>query len=424
MRSILLASCLALVLAGLTDTVVGQQWNRFRGPNGSGISEATSVPIRWSEKDYNWTVQLPGSGLSSPVSWDGLLFVTSADMLAGERYLLCIQSDNGTVIWKKVFPFDEYKRNKRNSFASHTPAVDAKQVYTIWQSTRGSVLVAMDHDGEKTWEFELGGFSGGHGPATSPIVHDDLVIISNDQEGKNGESFLVAVDAESGKPRWRIDRASDRACYSTPCVYQQAGQPDTIVFTHSYRGITGVDASSGTRLWELDVFGTHNQRAIGSPVIAGKLVIGSSGFTTGIKNVVAIDPDRAGKNEVAKEVYRVDKSVPHIPTPLVYDGRLFLWSDIGVLSCLDAQTGKQHWQGRVGGNYFGSPVCVGGHLYCIDQDGVVVVVDARATGLKVLARNELGEASSATPAVSNGRMYLRTNSRLYSLGGKKQESKK
>ena len=118
------------------------------------------------------------------------------------------------------------------------------------------------------------------------------------------------------------------------------------------------------------------------------------------------------------------ESVPHIPTPLVYDGRLFLWSDIGVLSCLDAQTGKQHWQGRVGGDYLGSPVCVGGHLYCIDQDGVVVVVDARATGLKVLARNELGEASSATPAVSNGRMYLRTSSRLYSLGGKKQESKK
>ena len=206
MRSILLAACLALVLPGLPGTVHGQQWNRFRGPNGSGISEVTTIPVRWGEDDYNWTIQLPGSGHSSPVSWDKRLFVTSADPLAGERYLLCIQSDDGSVLWTRVFPFDEFKRNKRNSFASHTPAVDANHVYTIWQSTQGSVLVAMDHDGKQVWEFKLGGFSGGHGPATSPIVHDNLVIICNDQEGKNGKSFLVALDALLPSPApliWR-----------------------------------------------------------------------------------------------------------------------------------------------------------------------------------------------------------------------------
>ena len=422
MRRMIFAGCCQLLLLGFSGSVDGQQWNRFRGPNGSGISEATTVPVRWAESDYNWTIPLPGSGRSSPVSWDNKLFVTSADLAAAERYLLCIDTADGSVRWKKSFPLRAYKSNKRNGFASHTPAVDANHVYTVWQASGGSLLVALDHDGKQVWNYELGGFAGGHGPAISPIVHDDLVVLSNDQD-KNGESFLIALDARSGELRWRIDRQSDRACYSTPCVYQQAGQPDTIVFTHSYRGITGVNARNGAMLWEIDVFGTHNQRAIGSPVVAGDLVIGSSGFATGIKNVVAVHPSLAAGNGVTKEIYRIDKSVPHISTPLVYHDRLFLLSDIGVLSCFDVKTGTKHWQGRVGGNYFASPVCVGGRLYCIDQNGVVVVVDAMAPQLSVLARNELGQASSATPAVTDGRMYLRTSSRLYSLGGKDEGSR-
>jgi len=421
MRQIIFTSCCQLLLLGFIGSVDGQQWNRFRGPNGSGVSEATTVPVRWVQDDYNWTIPLPGKGHSSPVSWDRKLFVTSADLAAGERYLLCIDATDGAVLWKKSFPLREYKSNKRNGFASHTPAVDASHVYTIWQATGGSLLVALDHDGKQAWQYELGGYAGGHGPAISPIVHDDLVILANDQD-KNGESFLIALDAGNGKLRWKIERKSDRACYSTPCIFQQAGRPDTIIFTHSYRGISGVNARDGTTLWELDVFGTHKQRAIGSPVVSGNLVIGSSGFTTGIKNIVVLHPARAAGNGTMEEIYRIDRSVPHIPTPLVHNGRLFLLSDIGVLSCFDVKTGRQHWQGRVGGNYFASPVCVGGRLYCIDQDGVVVVVDATAGRLVVLARNELGEASSATPAVTDGRMYLRTSSRLYSLGGKEGKS--
>jgi len=422
MRPLILTSCCHLLLLWLIGSVDGQQWNRFRGPNGSGVSEAATVPVQWTESDYNWTLPLPGEGRSSPVSWDKKLFVTSADLARGERYLLCIHADDGEVLWKRSFPLSQFKSNKRNGFASHTPAVNASHVFTIWQSTGGSLLVALDHDGQKVWEYELGGYAGGHGPATSPIVHENLVIVANDQD-KKGQSFLIALDADDGTLRWKIDRESDRACYSTPCIYQQTGKPDMIIFTHSYRGITGVNALDGTALWELDVFGTHNQRAIGSPVIAGDLVIGSSGFTTGIKNVVALQPDGTGGNRETKEIYRIERSVPHIPTPLVYNGRLFLWSDIGVLGCFDVKTGMPHWQGRVGGNYFSSPVCVGGRLYCIDQEGVVVVVDATASRLSVLARNQLGEACSATPAIADGCMVLRTSSRLYSLGGEKGKSR-
>jgi len=420
MRPLILASCCHLLLFWLIGSVDGQQWNRFRGPNGSGVSEAETVPVEWTESDYNWILPLPGEGRSSPVSWNKKLFITSADLASGERHLLCIHADDGNVRWKRSFPLSPFKSNKRNGFASHTPAVNASRVFTIWQSTSGSLLVALDHDGQKAWEYELGGYTGGHGPATSPIVHEDLVVFSNDQD-KNGESFLIALDADDGTLRWKIDRESDRACYSTPCIYQQTDKPDMIIFTHSYRGITGVNSQDGTATWELDVFGTHNQRAIGSPVIAGSLVIGSSGFTTGIKNVVAVQPDGPGGRQEAKEIYRIDKSVPHIPTPLVHNGRLFLWSDIGVLGCFDVKTGLPHWQGRVGGKYFSSPVCVGGRLYCVDQEGVVVVVDAAASSLTVLARNELGEPCSATPAIADGRMILRTRSRLYSLGGEKEK---
>ena len=237
----------------------------------------------------------------------------------------------------------------------------------------------------------------------------------------NGIRNAIAISSTSPANMLPNNRKVKLTAHSTPTVLYMKGRPPQLFFSNTGDGISSLNPRTGEIIFRADILAS---RCVGSPVIAGKLVIGSSGFTTGIKNVVAIYPDRAGSDEMAKEIYRVDKSVPHIPTPLVFDGRLFLWSDIGVLSCLDAKTGKQHWQGRVGGNYFGSPVCVAGRLYCIDQDGVVVVVDATAARLEVLARNELGEASSATPAVSDGRMYLRTRSRLYSLGGKKQEPKK
>ena len=174
-------------------------------------------------------------------------------------------------------------------------------------------------------------------------------------------------------------------------------------------------AESGAKNWEIDVFGTFKQRAIASPVVAGDLVIGSSGFTTAKKNIVAVRPGK--KLDEVAEAFRVSQSIPHIPTPLIYQDHMYLWADIGVVSCVSMKTGKNVWRQRIGGTFFGSPICVDGRLFAIDNKGTVVVV-AASPNYKLLAKNPLGEASQATPAVSGGKLLLRTESRLIAIGNK------
>ncbi|MCP3696297.1 MAG: PQQ-binding-like beta-propeller repeat protein, partial [Planctomycetaceae bacterium] len=168
-----------------------QDWPRFRGPNGSGVSAATTIPVTWTEKDYNWKVELPGQGYGSPVTWKGSVFVTSANVEVGKRFLLCLDGKTGKERWHREFAFSKYKKHKQNSFASATPAVDADHVYVIWQSQQDSALTACDHEGNIAWKYDLGTYKSGQGSATSPIVYQDLVIVCNDHEG---DSFLVAVD--------------------------------------------------------------------------------------------------------------------------------------------------------------------------------------------------------------------------------------
>jgi len=387
-----------------------QEWTRFRGPNGSGISTTRGIPSTWKADSHLFQARLPGIGLSSPVAWGDRVYLTSADTDAGRRYLLCLSLADGKELWKRDEPFTSYRKNRQNTFASATPAVDAKQVYTVWQSQTDSALLAYRHDGTPSWRVPLGGFKGGHGPAASPIVHEGVVYLCNDHEGP---SFLLAVDAATGQIKWKVPRSGKRACYSTPCIFNRPGHGTEIIFVHSYQGIWGVAADSGTKNWEIDVFGTFKQRAIASPVIAGDLVIGSSGFTTAEKNIVAVRPGK--KVDEVVEAFRVSQSVPHIPTPLVYQDHMYLWADIGIVSCVSMKTGKSVWRNRIGGKFFGSPICVDGRLFAIDSKGTVVVV-AASPEYKLLGKNPLGEPSRSTPAVSGGKLLLRTDSQLIAVG--------
>jgi len=391
-----------------------ENWPRFRGPNGSGVSE-TPAPAEWTKADYNWQVPLPGAGHSSPVIWGERIFLASADEASGTRYLLCIAKADGKVLWQETFELTAHKKHKVSSYASSTPALDARIVYLLWQAPGGeSVLYAFSHDGEQRWKHSLGPFQGGHGSGVSPIVYRDLVIVPHDHDGAG---FLAAIDSKTGKERWKVERESSRAQYSTPCIYEpEAGEPQ-VIFTDMHHGITAVGVESGLQLWEVAVFGTFKQRAIGSPLVAGDLVIGMSGFTTAKKNVVAVRPQSRAQGYTAEEVYRVSQSAPHIPTPLIYNNRMFLWSDRGIVTCVDATDGREIWQERVGGNYFASPVCAGGRIFNVDRLGNVVVL-AASDEFQKLAENSLGEGSLATPALAGGTIYFRTLSHLIAIGKK------
>lgn len=401
---------LSLVVALLVcPTTFAENWSRFRGNDGAGISESSKIPSTWTEDDYRWTAELPGTGNSSPVIWGDRLFVTAADDQAQQRWLICLSTVDGSEQWRRESKFSKYKTHKNNNFASSTPAVDDRHVYQLWHSKEQTSLIAYDHQGSETWRQELGPYLHGQGGATSPIVAGDLVIVAHDHKA---ESFLTACDRLTGQPRWKIPREGKRACYSTPCVRTTSGGDTEIVFVHCYEGIIGVDLETGKQNWHIDPFGRESQRALASPIIAGGLVIAGSGAVGGDRQIVAINI--SGDPPQAEEAYKLVRQSPHVPTPLAIGDRLYLWNDSGIASCCDVETGDVIWQKRVGGNYFSSPIAIGDRIFSIDTVGEVVVLAAKDQ-FKVLARNPMGEGSRATMATSNETLFIRTHSKVFAI---------
>lgn len=225
--------------------------------------------------------------------------------------------------------------------------------------------------------------------------------------------------AKTGRTRWKVDRRSSLAGYSIPCLHRYDGGEE-LIFTGTSHCITAVDPASGKVNWELpDVF---PDRCVGSPLSDSGLILAGFGYGLRGTRFVAVRPERDRKGVQPVIAYDVTKSVPLVPTALAKDGRLYLWADAGIVTCLDVASGNVFWRERVEGKFYGSPVWVDGTLYCMARNGDVVVLSASKT-FKLLARVSLGESSYATPAVAGGVMYLRTNSRLFSLGGAAQAEK-
>lgn len=427
MKNQLWISTLALALLmshTLSMAAEGGQWARFRGPNGAGGGEATTVPVKWTDADYNWQVTLPGVGHSSPVVWGNRLFVTCGEKTTAKRTVLCLDTANGKTLWAKDYASKPFSQNSDSSYASATPAADAEGVIVIFTTPDEVTVLALDNSGNQQWLRKLGPYATKHGNGGSPILVEGLVIFNNDQEmpkGADGDapkkeikSFLVALDRKTGEPRWKLDRrTSISAAYMTPCVRQGAeGRPE-LVLSDTAHGMTGVDAATGKVNWELG--GLFTQRCIVSPVLAGDLIIAGDGIGGVGNRLVAVRPPaKGGKPEL---VYEIKKPVPFVPVPLVLGERVYLWGDDGKISCVNAATGKQIWNGRISGNFYSSPVCAGGKIYGVSKTGEVIVL---GTGdkLEELARMPLGDKSFATPAVADGVMYLRTFTKLFAIGGK------
>jgi outer membrane protein assembly factor BamB len=409
-------AALAVICASVS---YGQEWTRFRGPNGQGISEAKTIPAKWTEKDYNWKIELPGGGHSSPVIWGDKLFITSGNQQAGHTILLALNTSDGSVLWQKEYVLSKYRPNSLNSFATATPAVDADKVYVLMTSPKETILAALNHDGTEVWKRTFEGVQCQHGAGSSPIVYDDMVIFTHENEdssSKDAKSFWIAVDCKTGETRWTLDRKTGpKTSYSTPCVYTPAGGKPQLIFTSFSHGMTGVEPLAGTVIWEMD--SAFVSRVVSSPVIADGLRIGTCGDYGVGKRLIAIRPGTSDKSVQPAEAYKIDGStIPYVPTSVAKNGLLFMFLDRGDISCLRSATGEQLWREKPAGRFFSSPIWVDGKLYCITTDGDVVVVRAAET-YELLAINPLGETSNATPAVSGGRMYLRTYSHLFCIGG-------
>lgn len=404
-------TCVASLILGAGPTD-GQDWARFRGSNGAGESEAASIPLQWTAKDYRWSVALRGIGHSSPVVWGDRLIVTTASEDGTSWSALCLRTADGSRVWEHSDRAGSYPKSQLNSYASTTPAIDGQRVYVTWRTPDKYIAASLALvDGRQLWQREFPPFASEHGLGASPIVWEDIVIVPNDQDGP---SSVVALDAATGKTRWQAERRSEKAAFSTPCIFHPNGGKPQLVLSSWAHGITSLDPRSGKIYWELPVF---QFRAVASPTIAAGLIFASAG-TGGVgRQMVAVRPGDPDSGAEAKVVYRPENPFPYVPVPVAKGNLVFLWQDKGVVTCLDGPTGKVHWRQRVGGDYFSSPVRVADRLYCPSRNGEMVVL-AASERFQQLARFPLGDKTHSTPAIAGDTMYIRTFSQLSAIGGK------
>jgi outer membrane protein assembly factor BamB len=413
---------LALLLA---FNATAQEWTRFRGPNGTGISQAKSIPSVVSDSDINWKVELPGTGHSSPVLWGNRIFVTVTGDKSGGLSLLCLDATEGKVLWKHDFALNPFPRHQFNSYASSTPCVDAHRVYVVWNEPDHLMLAALNHKGEPQWERDFGPFVSQHGCGISPILYRNLVVLGNEQDDakfvkeskQSGKSFITAVDAKSGKSAWQTPRDSAVVSYTTPCIYEPGtGKNPAIIFHSQSHGIYAVDPKGGKVLWELG--SAFDKRTVSSPLLAGDLILGSCGSGGGGNYAMAIRPPASAQGGKKPEMaWQLKQSMPYVPTGIVHGDLAWLWSDSGILSCVEASTGKLRYQERVGGDYFGSVVWINSVLYCVTTSGDLVTVEA-SDQFKVLGRYPLRDTCHSTAAVALDHLFVRTKKYLWSIGGK------
>ncbi|MEM7311665.1 MAG: PQQ-binding-like beta-propeller repeat protein [Planctomycetota bacterium] len=408
-----IATCILL----FTSLASAENWPRFRGPNGSGVAENIDFPESWKDNDYAWKVDVPGIGHSSPVIWGDMIFLQSGSKDGSQRIAMSFEAKTGKVRWTHYLDSKQHKKHGRNSFGSSTPAADETGVYMAWGSPEGNTLSKFTHDGVRLWEAKLGPYQCNHGPAISPMVIGDLVICPmlqgayRTQRPGPGEvakpGTILAFNRQTGKPAWQATMGSGKASFSVPCIHNTPGGPE-LVCCNTANGMFGLDPKTGEETWSLGVF---KQRTVSSPIVAGDLLIGSTGSGGGGNYVVAVDP----KDATPEEKFRFRKQAPYVPTPVYHNGLLFLWSDKGIASCIEIESGDTLWSERASGPMSGSPICVSGRLIGVDEEGTVTVLDAARTYRK-LGQTKLPGPSRATPAAAQGRVFFRTETQLMALG--------
>ncbi|QEL20265.1 outer membrane protein assembly factor BamB family protein [Limnoglobus roseus] len=414
MRRFHLLSLAAILAAGAA--LPAADWTRFRGPNGDGIA-ADAIPVKWSPKEnIVWSQELPGPGNSSPIVVKGKIFLEAATRDGSKRSLVCLDAQTGKPTWEKTFGGQPAKIHAKSSLASCTPTSDGTFVYAAVWDGREITVHAFDFAGEQKWERKLGKFESQHGAGLSPIVHDGRVFINFDQDGS---AEIVALDAKTGDKAWGVSRKAFRACYSTPIVRKTAAGKDEIV-VFSTAGAAGYDPKTGGVNWSWTIpwqAGEMALRSVASPVLAKDTLVCLTGDGSGSRYGAAVTI--TGTKTSLNWEKRSANLMPYVPCPVVKGDYLYWVTDQGVVECLETKSGKVQWSERVlNKSVSASPVLVGDNLVIIDEAGKSVVVKADPKEFEKLGEGSVGEPVFASPAVADGKLYIRGSSHLFCIQGK------
>ncbi|OWK40789.1 PQQ-binding-like beta-propeller repeat protein [Fimbriiglobus ruber] len=401
---------LTLTLAA-TLTAVAGDWPRFRGPNGAGTIDEEAVPTKWSRaQNVVWKVEVPGVGHSSPIVVKGKIFLQSASSDGSQRMLHCFDAASGKLDWTKTVPGQTAPTHAKNSLASSTPGSDGERVYAVVWSGEAVALHAYDFAGKELWSTALGAYVSQHGPGMSPVAYAGKVYVNYDQDGA---AEFDCFDGATGAKKWSAPRKPFRACYSCPLVRDVDGKAEIV--NASTAGLTGYDPDTGKVIWSWDwKFEGMALRTVGSPILAGDLVVAVSGDGGGSRSTVAVAP-----SPKPRLLWEKKKDTPYVPGPLVKNDYLYWITDAGFATCAQLRTGKIVWSERVFTKpVSASPVLVNGNVIAIAEDGKAVVFAASPDGLDKVAENALGETVFASPAVADGRLYVRGAEHLFCIGKK------
>jgi len=384
------------------------KWSRFRGENGLGVLTECQVQLPWQESQVT-ALKLPGTGNGSPALFGDLAFLLSADSADATRHVVAINVAKNKVEWTKSYPSTKHALHKFSSYASSTPCADSERLYVAWADPENLVLKAFTHAGEEVWSRNLGRYVSQHGFGTSPILVDGKIVLLNSQDAQElpagvepGEDKMLAVDCKTGNTVWETALPTTRVCYGVPSI-RKVGERTELICSTTAQGMFGMDMKNGSIVWSHNCF---EQRVCASSVLLGNILIGSHGSGGGKDNrLVAFDIDSR------KELFRVNRAAPYVPTPVSVDGLLFLWSDSGIVTCVELSSGTSLWSNRIGGDYSGSPVVLGGKLLNVSHDGVVNIL-ATSREFKKLGAVETGKTVRSTMAADFKHVLLRTDNEL------------
>ncbi len=423
MKRLFLSSVLFVAMSHCPS--MADNWAHWRGPTGNGVATNAQPPVRWSSiKNVKWKVAIPGRGSGSPVIWEKRVFVSTAVPVGNDPAgndtgqeaskmafkILCFDRSNGRLLWDQTATVATPHQGMHvtNSYASASPCTDGKHVYAHFGS-RGLYCYTMD--GELRWkrdDFGKMDTRNSFGEGSSPTLEGDKILVPWDHEG---QSYLYALDKSTGETIWKTER-DEPSCWATPLVVEHKGAKQVVM--NGQTCARAYELETGKELWRC---GGQAQRPVASAVAGNGLVFIGSGFQGSFLGAFRMDGQ--GDIENTKHVVWVlDSDTPDIASPLLSGGRVYFHkAKTGMLSCVDAATGKPHYTAaRIPGlsSTYASPIAVGGHVYLTGRSGTTVVIED-SDQLKIVASNSVGETVDATPAPVDNELFIRGENHLFCI---------
>ncbi len=386
---------------------LAENWPAWRGPRGDGSSRETNVPLRWGPTEsVLWKTPIPGKGHASPIVWADRVFVVTALKESEQRRLLCLDAASGDILWQRIVLEAPFERiHALNSHASSTPATDGQRVYVSFLDRDRMCISACDFNGGQVWQVHPGPFASRHGYCSSPTLWKDKVILNGDHDGP---AYLIALDRQTGRTLWKTMRPNNTRSYCAPIIRTIGGRNQMVLSGNMC--VASYDPDTGEQHWIID---GPTEQFVASLVYNGELLFMTCGYPD--RFMQAINPNGTGNVTKTHVVWQKTEDCSYVPSPIAVGPYFLLTSDGGVATCLNAKTGEALWRERLGRHFSASPISASGLVYFLSDKGVMTVVRP-GPSLEIVARNELGERTFASPAVSSGRLFLRSEQHLYCIG--------